>query len=144
MLISNPEETVKTVWIFVKILNIRTYLFQLKATEGNNNGFIYHGAGTSLTDGSLTNYGGVIFGYNESEVLLWRPADSNTNGYIWYRGGDLGGGDYPQTSSTAEVTVDILRTVTSIGNSLCSNVSHYKLPLHLKGSVVNKLTLRSA
>lgn len=75
-------------------------------------------------------------------MLLWRPADSNTNGYIWYRGGDLGGGDYPQTSTIAEVTVDILRTVTSTGNSLCSNVSHYKLPLHLRGSVVNKLTIR--
>lgn len=81
--------------------------FQVKVIEGNNNGFIYYGVGIFLIDGFLINYGGVIFGYNELEVLLWWLVDLNINGYIWYRGGDFGGGDYFQIFIIVEVIVDI-------------------------------------
>ncbi|XP_062590558.1 uncharacterized protein LOC134252138, partial [Saccostrea cucullata] len=88
------------------------FVVKVKADDGANAGFVFHGSGTSLTDGSLTNYGGVIYAYDESEVLLWRPSDDNTNGYILYMGGDLGGGAYPQMSTQGDVTVSIIRTLT--------------------------------
>jgi hypothetical protein len=55
--------------------------------EPENSNYIFHGVGTSLTDGSFGKYGGVVYAYNQTHTLLWIPSYSSQSHNIASTGG---------------------------------------------------------
>ncbi|XP_061195952.1 uncharacterized protein LOC133204224 [Saccostrea echinata] len=80
----------------------------LKVSSSNNDGFIFNAGGSAMIDTSDDPYGAVIYGYNETEVMLWRPAQTNTNGHLVYLGGQWGSGQSNQQSDVVEVIVKVI------------------------------------
>ena len=81
--------------------------FQAKVLDGTNAGFLFHSGGSAMLDNQLDPYGAILYGYTETEVYLWKPDTSNTNGFLVYVGGKWGGGQNNQQVTTAEVTVKV-------------------------------------
>ncbi|XP_062612664.1 sushi, von Willebrand factor type A, EGF and pentraxin domain-containing protein 1-like [Saccostrea cucullata] len=80
----------------------------MKVSSPNNDGFIFHAGGSAMIDTSNDTYGAIIYGYNETEVLLWRPSQTNTNGHLVYVGGEWGDGQSNQESDFVEVIVKVI------------------------------------
>lgn len=63
--------------------NLESYPSQVKvlvkAIDGNNAGFIFEGLGSAQNDddGDKSQYGGVIFAYDENRIRLWAPDKNN-------------------------------------------------------------------
>lgn len=78
----------------------------IKAEDGNNAGFVFHGMGAAMGD-DTRNYGGVIFAYSDRNVRLWAPdvSDDSSNGYIVNIYDGWGGEVNTQRSNTASVRV---------------------------------------
>lgn len=78
-----------------------------KATDGNNNGFIFEAMGSAQADDEDDSYGGVIFAYNQNTVRIWAPDKNNNdaNGRIINLGDGWGGEVNTQQSQTAQVRV---------------------------------------
>ncbi|XP_062613869.1 uncharacterized protein LOC134275616 [Saccostrea cucullata] len=74
----------------------------------NNEGFMFHAGGSAMIDTSNDPYGAIIYGYNETEVMLWRPSQTNTNGHLVYVGGEWGDGQSNQESDVVEVIVKVI------------------------------------
>ncbi|XP_062587111.1 uncharacterized protein LOC134248729 [Saccostrea cucullata] len=94
----------------------------MKVLSPSNEGFMFHAGGSAMIDTSNDPYGGIIYGYSETEVLLWRPSRTNTNGHLVYVGGQWGNGQSYQESDVVEVIVkaiDITGTPCNI-TELCS------------------------
>ncbi|XP_062574085.1 sushi, von Willebrand factor type A, EGF and pentraxin domain-containing protein 1-like [Saccostrea cucullata] len=94
----------------------------MKVLSPSNEGFIFHAGGSVMVDTYNDPYGAIIYGYNETEVLLWRPSQTNTNGHLVYVGGKWGNGLSNQESDVVEVIVkviDITGTPCN-GTELCS------------------------
>lgn len=90
--------------------SIRIYfLFQSQAIDGNNANFLFEAAGSALSDGTsfFGDIGAVVYAYNSNEVSLWYPGSGD---FIIYVGGSWGKGDSSQSSSTASVTVKVIRS----------------------------------
>ena len=45
---------------------------EVRATDGNNAGFVFHGMGAAMGD-DTRNYGGLVFAYSDRTVRLWAP-----------------------------------------------------------------------
>ncbi|XP_062613868.1 uncharacterized protein LOC134275615 [Saccostrea cucullata] len=80
----------------------------LKVLSPNNEGFMFHAGGSAMIDTSNDSYGAIIYGYNETEVMLWRPSPTNTNGHLVYVGGQWGDGQSNQESDVVEVVVKVI------------------------------------
>ncbi|XP_062568744.1 uncharacterized protein LOC134230898 [Saccostrea cucullata] len=80
----------------------------MKVSSPNNEEFIFHAGGSAMIDTSNDTYGAIIYGYNETEVLLWRPSRTNTNGHLVYVGGQWGGGQNYQESDVVEVIIKVI------------------------------------
>ncbi|CAC5394542.1 unnamed protein product [Mytilus coruscus] len=63
-----------------------------------NGGMLFNAAGTTQANNG-SKYGGIIYAYNENEVMIWRPA----YGPVVYIGDRWGSGGSNQTSYTADV-----------------------------------------
>lgn len=63
---------------------------------------IFYGAGSTQANG-FSDYGGVVYAYNEEEILFWRPSGDN----VVYIGGRWGSGMSHQASTTADIIVRI-------------------------------------
>ena len=81
--------------------------FQAKVFDGTNAGFLFHSGGSEMLDIQFDPYGAILYGYTETEVYIWKPDKSNTNGFLVYVGGKWGGGQNNQQVTTAEVTVKV-------------------------------------
>ncbi|MEZ4828313.1 MAG: hypothetical protein R3C61_18790 [Bacteroidia bacterium] len=79
----------------------------VRATSGNNQGFIFEGMGSAQSDDDNDEYGGVIFAYNQNTVRLWAPtvANNNPKGSIIMVGDGWGNEINSQFSASAEVRV---------------------------------------
>lgn len=75
--------------------------------DGNNAGFRFYGTGSSMNDGSLGTFGGVVYAYTDSQVLLWRPSDSS-GGKMVYIGTAWANGTMNQISDTANITIRVM------------------------------------
>ncbi|XP_062591600.1 uncharacterized protein LOC134253108, partial [Saccostrea cucullata] len=80
----------------------------LKVLSPNNEGFMFHAGGSAMIDTSNDPYGAIIYGYNETEVMLWRPSQTNTDGHLVYVGGKWGDGQSNQESEVVEVVVKVI------------------------------------
>ena len=90
--------------------------FQSQAIDGNYTNYVFEPAGSAISDGSefFEEIGAVIYAYNENEVSLWYPGSGN---YLIYIGGTWGYGAPTQASTTASVTVKVIKaTSTSPGS----------------------------
>lgn len=63
---------------------------------------IFYGAGSTQANG-VSDYGGVVYAYNEEEILFWRPSSVN----VVYIGDRWGSGMSHQASTTADIIVRI-------------------------------------
>jgi uncharacterized lipoprotein YddW (UPF0748 family) len=70
---------------------------------------VFHGVGTSLTDGSFGDYGGIVYAYNQTYTLLWIPSDSSQQGHMAYVGGVwISNKEQNVASSRAKISIKIL------------------------------------
>ncbi|XP_055998495.1 uncharacterized protein LOC125647442 [Ostrea edulis] len=101
--------------------NIDTHIFlvQSQAIDGNNANFLFEAAGSALSDGTsfFGDIGAVVYAYNSNEVSLWYPGSGD---FIIYVGGSWGKGDSSQSSSTASVTVKVIRSDSILSGCGCS------------------------
>ena len=55
------------------------HVFQIEPMEGPNKGFYFDGQGGASTNTFLSGtpcwYGGVVYGYNDTTMRIWRPDD---------------------------------------------------------------------
>lgn len=59
-------------------------------------------------DRSGENFGGVVYSYTNSEVLLWTP--SAPTGHLIYVGGVWGGGVDSMAVNDAQITIKVIKT----------------------------------
>jgi hypothetical protein len=57
-------------------------MLKVSPMEPENSHYVFHGVGTSLTEGSFGNYGGVVYSYNQTHTLLWIPSNFSQQRYI--------------------------------------------------------------
>lgn len=87
---------------------------QVRAIDGPNAGFIFEGMGAAQSDDDgdpSSEYGGLIYAYNQQAVRLWAPDQNNAlqTGRIIFVGDGWGGEVNGQASQTAEVRVLVWR-----------------------------------
>jgi hypothetical protein len=65
----------------------------VKATDGNNKGYVFYGMGSAQTDDDNNEYGGVIYAYDENNVRMWtaHENDGNSVGQCIFVGDGWGG-----------------------------------------------------
>ncbi|XP_062587110.1 uncharacterized protein LOC134248727 [Saccostrea cucullata] len=80
----------------------------IKVLSPNNEGFMFHAGSSAMIDTSNDSYGAIIYGYNETEVMFWRPSPTNTNGHLVYVGEKWGDGQSNQESDVVEVIVKVI------------------------------------
>lgn len=104
-----------------------------------NDSFMFPAAGSAMSDGSFGSFGGVVYGFTENKVLLWRPADNQASGHVIYIGGKWGNGVYSTKQDVAYLKVSILYfpstgTCTLTAEKMC--FSPYYLQLSVSKSVL--------
>ncbi|XP_062616090.1 uncharacterized protein LOC134277800, partial [Saccostrea cucullata] len=72
-------------------------------------GKVFYGAGSANMGNSGESYGGVVFGYTQSDVLLWTPSTSVTGGNLIYIGGLWGDGTENLQSNNVQITVKVIK-----------------------------------
>ena len=84
-------------------------LVLVRAIDGNNSGFIFHGIGSSQQDDDTGNahHGGVVYAYDQTRVRLWVPDANNSDnsGAIINVNDGWGEETNVQTSHTAQIRV---------------------------------------
>lgn len=73
------------------------------AESSDNAGFWFHGVGASQNPNPTSNFGGVIFAYNEKYVRLWAPDGVNNNTGCIFVGKEWGGGVNSEKASKCKV-----------------------------------------
>nr|XP_022308138.1 uncharacterized protein LOC111114141 [Crassostrea virginica] len=99
------------------------FLVQSQVIDGNYTNYVFEAAGSAISDGSafFEEIGAVIYAYNENEVNLWYPGNGD---YLIYIGGTWGYGAPTQESTTASVTVKVIKATSTspgCGNFVCSS-----------------------
>ncbi|XP_062595954.1 uncharacterized protein LOC134257344 [Saccostrea cucullata] len=103
-------------------LNTTLVSVQMKVFTSNNAGYVFYAGGSAMIDTSTDPFGAIIYGYTETEVLLWRPDIATTHGYLVYVGGQWGAGNNNQQDTSVEVTVKVIELTGSpcTGTNECS------------------------
>ncbi|XP_078321391.1 uncharacterized protein LOC144621645 [Crassostrea virginica] len=123
------------------------FLVQSQAIDGNYANYVFKAAGSAISDGSafFEEIGAVVYAYNENEVNLWYPGSGN---YLIYIGGTWGYGAPTQQSTTASVTVKVIKATSTspgCGNSACSsdwnNLAVSCSPIPQPNNIVNAHSL---
>lgn len=73
-----------------------------------SNGRMFHASGSVTVGRSGENFGGVVYSYTNSEVLLWTP--SAPTGHLIYVGGVWGGGVDSMAVNDAQITIKVVKT----------------------------------
>lgn len=84
---------------------VRLSPVETKSEKNPNSGFWFHAIAASQNPNPISNFGGVIFAYNERYVRLWAPDGSNSNtstGCIFI-GQEWGGGTNTQRTKKCRV-----------------------------------------
>ena len=94
--------------------------FQSQAIDGNYANYVFEAAGSAISDGStfFEEIGAVVYAYNENEVNVWYP---KTGDYLIYIGGTWGYGAQTQASTTASVTVKVIKATSTSPGSIYSD-----------------------
>ena len=94
--------------------------FQSQAIDGNYANYVFEAAGSAISDGSsfFEEIGAVVYAYNENEINLWYP---KTGDYLIYIGGTWGNGAPTQQSTTASVTVKVIKATSTSPGSIYSD-----------------------
>jgi len=80
------------------------------STEGDDRGYRFDGTGSCQNDGQETErYGGILFGYNEKNVLIWVPTPHgrDKSGRVIFIGEGWGGNKHSQSSAFSKVNLAI-------------------------------------
>lgn len=73
-----------------------------------SNGRMFHASGSVTVGRSGENFGGVVYSYTNSEVLLWTP--SAPTGHLIYVGGVWGGGVDSMAVNDTQITIKVIKT----------------------------------
>ena len=73
-----------------------------------SNGRMFLGAGSVTVGRTGENFGGIVYGYTNSEILLWTP--NVAEGHLIYVGGVWGGGVDPVAVNNVQITVKVIKT----------------------------------
>nr|XP_022290621.1 uncharacterized protein LOC111102248 [Crassostrea virginica] len=73
-----------------------------------SNGRMFLGAGSVTVGRTGENFGGIVYGYTNSEILLWTP--NVAEGHLIYVGGVWGGGVDPVAVNIVQITVKVIKT----------------------------------
>lgn len=78
---------------------------------------MFEGAGSALSDGSafFARIGAVVYSYNQNEINLWHPG---AGGYLIFIGGTWGLGAPTQQSTTASVSVKVIKADSTLPGKL--------------------------
>lgn len=95
----------------------------MKAETGDNQGFQFYPAGSSMTDGTTssnnTKYGSFVYGYTNDKIYYWTPEDTATtaaSGCVLLMGGLWGSNRKPHCLSKSEVALELtFNTLNKIG-----------------------------
>ncbi|XP_061195159.1 uncharacterized protein LOC133203384 [Saccostrea echinata] len=85
-----------------------------------SDGKVFYAAGTASLGKINDPFGGVVYGYNETDVLLWTP--SVTNGYLIYVDGIWGDGTETLRIYNVQISVTIISTNNSVHNVTAINI----------------------
>ncbi|XP_062616084.1 uncharacterized protein LOC134277792 [Saccostrea cucullata] len=85
-----------------------------------SDGKVFYAAGTASLGNINDPFGGVVFGYNQTDVLLWTP--SVTNGHLIYVDGIWGDGTETMEINTVQISVTIVSTSNSVNNFTAINI----------------------
>jgi hypothetical protein len=81
----------------------------IRVRDGNNQNFVFEGAGSGQTDRNLWYYrtGGVVFGYSATMFRVWAPSQYpyNMNGYSVFTGESWGFNQQPQSSMDVDCRI---------------------------------------
>ncbi|XP_062610564.1 uncharacterized protein LOC134272334 [Saccostrea cucullata] len=72
-------------------------------------GKVFYGAGSANMGYSGESYGGVVFGFTQSDVLLWTPSTSVVGGNLIYIGGLWGDGTENMQINNVQITVKVIK-----------------------------------
>ncbi|XP_061195152.1 uncharacterized protein LOC133203376 [Saccostrea echinata] len=90
-------------------MNVKHLSFNCKVKSLSiTNGRTFYGAGSASLGCSWEHFGGIIYGYTESEVLLWTPISSHS--HLIYVGGVWGDGSDKIHEDTVQITVKDIST----------------------------------
>ncbi|XP_062616087.1 uncharacterized protein LOC134277796 [Saccostrea cucullata] len=91
-------------------VHIRAWILTSSETKDNtiSSGRMFYGAGSASHGEAGESFGGTVYGYNNSHVLLWTPASSY--GYPIYVGGVWGSGADPLQCSSVVVSIKVIAT----------------------------------
>uniref|UniRef100_K1PQX6 Sushi domain-containing protein n=1 Tax=Magallana gigas TaxID=29159 RepID=K1PQX6_MAGGI len=104
-------------------IDLDNYLVSVQARDTTvSNGRMFHASGSVTVGRSGENFGGVVYGYTSSEVLLWTP--SAPTGHLIYVGGVWGGGVDSMAVNDAQITIKVVKT----GGAASSTVWSSPLP----------------
>ncbi|XP_062616091.1 uncharacterized protein LOC134277801 [Saccostrea cucullata] len=70
------------------------------------NGRMFYGAGSASVGNSSESLGGIVYGYTESEILLWTP--TSTNSHLIYIDGVWGDGSDNLQEDSVQITIKII------------------------------------
>ncbi|XP_056015193.1 uncharacterized protein LOC125658650 [Ostrea edulis] len=86
-------------------------------------GKVFYAAGTASLAHAGDPFGGVVYGYNQTDVLLWTPSVSN--GYLVYVDGIWGDGTETLHINTVQISVTILSTNNSVQNTTSIDIEEF-------------------
>ncbi|XP_063431747.1 uncharacterized protein LOC134714436 [Mytilus trossulus] len=104
-------------------------LFAVKANTGDNAGFQFYPAGSSMTDGTTsstnTKYGSFVYGYTDDKIYYWTPEDAaqTSSGCVLLMGGLWGSNSKPHCLSKSDVSLEFTFNVLSIREPACGSFS---------------------
>ncbi|XP_062610575.1 uncharacterized protein LOC134272344 [Saccostrea cucullata] len=85
-----------------------------------SDGKVFYAAGTASLGKINDPFGGVVFGYNQTDVLLWTP--SVTNGHLIYVDGIWGDGTETMEINNVRISVTIVSSTNSVKNVAAINI----------------------
>lgn len=71
-------------------------------------GKVFYGAGSANLGNPGEPFGGVVFGYTESEVVLWTPSPHVSSGNMIYIGGLWGDGTEDMEINRVQISVRVI------------------------------------
>lgn len=89
--------------------------------DGSYINYVFEGAGSALSDGSdfFASIGAVVYSYNQNEINLWYPGAGD---YLIYIGGTWGRGAPTHQSTTASVSVKVIKADSTLPGIKVSHV----------------------